>query len=79
MGGRALGPDSRGILWATRFDRCQNQARVHSWYEARSGTRSIRTSTAEAITTFPTTAAAIVASSPRRVGAVRSIRTFGLA
>nr|WP_244598764.1 hypothetical protein [Rhizobium tubonense] len=39
----------------------------------------MRTSTAEAITTFPTTAAAIVASSPRRVGAVRSIRTFGLA
>ncbi|MCF1496355.1 nucleotidyltransferase family protein [Agrobacterium vitis] len=38
----------------------KNQARVHSWYEAKFG-YSINpyTSTAEAITTFPTTAAAV--------------------
>lgn len=38
----------------------KNQARVHSWYEAKFG-YSINpyTSTAEAITTFPTAAAAV--------------------
>ncbi|MBZ9792989.1 nucleotidyltransferase family protein, partial [Rhizobium sp. 3T7] len=38
----------------------KNQARVHSWYEAKFGySIDPYTSTVEAITTFPTTAAAV--------------------